>query len=230
MQEKTRTAKSWWQTLPGVLTAISGIIAALTGLIGVLIQAGLLGETGARVPTEPHAPPLPAEQVAAVGTQPPSSPVPGRPLSAEADDTRAGPENTAGPDPAALDPRPIREAKAVLTTLTGETAMIEARSLYLGFSKDRKTLPLTNGQSVDFDKIRVIEVTGIAHTDLFEAYPDEAGQPEVRILLLTGETLTGTVAVPNGPLGTPYFFFSGTSAAGGFRIRPWEVAEIRFER
>jgi hypothetical protein len=33
-------AQSWWQTLPGVLTAVVGIITAITGLVGVLYQAG----------------------------------------------------------------------------------------------------------------------------------------------------------------------------------------------
>ena len=33
---------SWWQTLPGVLTALAGIITALTGLIVGVVQSGLL--------------------------------------------------------------------------------------------------------------------------------------------------------------------------------------------
>jgi serine/threonine-protein kinase len=37
--------KSWWITLPGIITAISGAIAALTALLAVLHQAGLLGSS-----------------------------------------------------------------------------------------------------------------------------------------------------------------------------------------
>src|SRR5215468_2355321 len=33
---------SWWQTLPGILTAVAGIITAATGLIVALNQAGAL--------------------------------------------------------------------------------------------------------------------------------------------------------------------------------------------
>jgi len=39
MAEEPRP-KSWWSTLPGVLTAIAGIITAVTGLIVTLHQAG----------------------------------------------------------------------------------------------------------------------------------------------------------------------------------------------
>jgi serine/threonine-protein kinase len=37
--------KSWWLTLPGIITAISGAIVAITGLLAVLHQAGLLGSS-----------------------------------------------------------------------------------------------------------------------------------------------------------------------------------------
>jgi len=36
---------SWWQTLPGVLTAIAGIITAVTGLILGVYQSGLIKQT-----------------------------------------------------------------------------------------------------------------------------------------------------------------------------------------
>ena len=40
MSEEAKT-HSWWQTLPGVFTAIAGIITALAGLVAALYQAGL---------------------------------------------------------------------------------------------------------------------------------------------------------------------------------------------
>lgn len=36
------TSAKWWQTLPGILTAITAIITAVAGLIAVLHQTGLL--------------------------------------------------------------------------------------------------------------------------------------------------------------------------------------------
>lgn len=40
MSDEAKT-QSWWQTLPGVFTAIAGIITALAGLVAALYQAGL---------------------------------------------------------------------------------------------------------------------------------------------------------------------------------------------
>ncbi|MCB5189559.1 hypothetical protein LG198_02285 [Methylobacillus arboreus] len=36
---------SWWQTIPGILTAIAGIITALTGLVVTIQQTGWFGTT-----------------------------------------------------------------------------------------------------------------------------------------------------------------------------------------
>lgn len=46
MSQQGGPRKSWWQTLPGVLTATAGVITAVTGLIVALNQVGLLGEAG----------------------------------------------------------------------------------------------------------------------------------------------------------------------------------------
>lgn len=37
-----RSDRSWWQTLPGVLTAVAALVTAITGLIVGLSQAGIL--------------------------------------------------------------------------------------------------------------------------------------------------------------------------------------------
>ncbi|HEY2504637.1 MAG TPA: hypothetical protein VGI68_25315 [Mycobacterium sp.] len=39
------TKKSWWLTLPGLITAIGTAITAITGLVAGLYQAGLLGSS-----------------------------------------------------------------------------------------------------------------------------------------------------------------------------------------
>jgi hypothetical protein len=48
MEEGEKSVGSWWQTIPGVLTAIAGIITAVTGLIVVLHQIGAVGGGGTR--------------------------------------------------------------------------------------------------------------------------------------------------------------------------------------
>lgn len=41
-------SRSWWQTLPGVLTALAGVITAVAGLLAALYQAGLFKAEKAR--------------------------------------------------------------------------------------------------------------------------------------------------------------------------------------
>jgi hypothetical protein len=43
MDESQKPRISWWQTLPGVLTAAAAAATAIAGLIGVLHQAGVIG-------------------------------------------------------------------------------------------------------------------------------------------------------------------------------------------
>ena len=43
MDEGEKSKGSWWQTAPGILTAITGIITAVAGLLVTLHQIGLLG-------------------------------------------------------------------------------------------------------------------------------------------------------------------------------------------
>lgn len=56
MTETAGTTKSWWMTLPGLLTQLVALVTALTGLIAALYQAGFLGrqdkvsEQGAATP------------------------------------------------------------------------------------------------------------------------------------------------------------------------------------
>lgn len=43
--------KSFWQTLPGILTAIASLIVAITGLITALADHGIIGPTPTAFPT-----------------------------------------------------------------------------------------------------------------------------------------------------------------------------------
>lgn len=45
--------KGWWQTLPGMLTAMAGLMTAAAGLLIALNQVGLLGGHGHAPPTAP---------------------------------------------------------------------------------------------------------------------------------------------------------------------------------
>ena len=70
---------SWWQTLPGVLTAIAGIITALTGLIVGVYQSGLIkpsptDSVAARSLAAAEPGPSPISQLASPSPPPPSAP------------------------------------------------------------------------------------------------------------------------------------------------------------
>lgn len=85
---------SWWQTLPGVLTAIAGIITALTGLIVGVYQSGLIKPSrtdtvaaSSSVPADPGPSPI-TSQLASSSPPPPSAP--------------------SSPSPAAAPPAPVQ--------------------------------------------------------------------------------------------------------------------------
>jgi hypothetical protein len=39
----TEDEKSFWQTVPGILTALAALVTALAGLLGILVQSGVIG-------------------------------------------------------------------------------------------------------------------------------------------------------------------------------------------
>ncbi len=59
--DKEPNPKSWWSTLPGILTAMSGIITAVAGLIVSLHQAGVFDEEDKQVPQHQDIATKPAE-------------------------------------------------------------------------------------------------------------------------------------------------------------------------
>ena len=59
MSERGGPQKSWWQSIPGFLTATAGVITAVTGLIVALQQIGILGQSPSEsTPGEVDRPPI----------------------------------------------------------------------------------------------------------------------------------------------------------------------------
>ena len=77
MNDEKTQARSWWKTLPGVLTAIAGILTATTGLLVALNQMGILPHKPSQMPV-PHArlpvPPLAGQGQGVVVPPPPAAP------------------------------------------------------------------------------------------------------------------------------------------------------------
>ena len=46
------TEKSFWQTAPGVITAVAALVTAIGGLLGILIQNGII-RVGSKERTQP---------------------------------------------------------------------------------------------------------------------------------------------------------------------------------
>ncbi len=76
--------RSWWTTMPGILTGIAGLITALTGLIVALNQLGVLGSDDAPAPPTVAAtgsatsrPTVTPSATATTGSQPGQSPAAG---------------------------------------------------------------------------------------------------------------------------------------------------------
>jgi hypothetical protein len=67
MSDNAEKKQSWWLTLPGVLTAMTGFIGAITALIIGLNQVGLIGWHVSPTTTS-----APATPVTSTGPQPPS--------------------------------------------------------------------------------------------------------------------------------------------------------------
>ncbi len=84
MDESSGSKGSWWQTLPGILTATAGLLTAIAGLVVVFSQIGLLGGAGRpalasrmesrAAPLEsPGTSPTPSRQVSTMEARAPSA-------------------------------------------------------------------------------------------------------------------------------------------------------------
>jgi len=75
-QEAQPESRSWWQTLPGLLTAAAGTITALTGLFVALHQVGCLGRNpspAAQIQSHPAADSAQPTQTELPRSEPPAS-------------------------------------------------------------------------------------------------------------------------------------------------------------
>jgi hypothetical protein len=72
--------KSFWETLPGVVTAIAGLLTAVGSVIGILYQVGVMGP-----PKEPNHTPLPAPYYTALSMPIPEHPACGTVIKMPAD-------------------------------------------------------------------------------------------------------------------------------------------------
>ena len=155
----------WWQTLPGIVTAIATLVTAVGGLLVILAQTGMIGGTGAS--REPDTTPRVAAD--ARGSGPASSGAP-----------RAGVSSPPHTEDAAL--KPWAQSDVVVTRRDGRTTIVRADT-FSNCLTGIQTLTLAGGQMVAFDLMRAIDVV--------ESNPISA---TVVITLLDGRTVEDRTA------------------------------------
>ena len=169
--------KSWWTTLPGLLTATAGVLTAVTGLVAVLAQQGVIGGAkDQRVETAkgaaPGSEPEPSSDAPAK-TQPPAATTAS--TLAAAQPGKAAAAGKAGVDLAALRAEGF---KGVVITLADGSQVRINPGMREWIHGER--LKLDSGQFVDFARLQAFEVLRFSAID---------SRGEVLMTLLDGKTL-----------------------------------------
>lgn len=170
---------NWWQTLPGVLTALAATITALSGLAAILFQNGVFG---AKAEAKAGNPPIP--QVTTT-----DGPGASAGASAAAAPHRVPPADSAGSAPSAQatkTARPWSEAEAVLLGRDGTVTRIRASSLSNCISANHE-LSLDNGQSIAFEKLAGFDVVQA------DDHANSNAKAKLRLILANGTEISGTV-------------------------------------
>lgn len=170
---------NWWQTLPGVLTALAATITALSGLAAILFQNGVFG---AKAEAKAGNPPI---------TQVTTTDGPGASagVSAAAAPHRAPPADSVGSASSAQagkTARPWSEAEAVLLGRDGTVTRIRASSLSNCISANHE-LSLDNGQSIAFEKLAGFDVVQA------DDHANSNAKAKLRLILANGTEISGTV-------------------------------------
>jgi hypothetical protein len=174
--------RGFWQSLPGVLTAVAALITAVGGILALLLQVGLIGgddDTSTRT------------QPATVQQQPTQSP--------------AGATGGSG----------WEKAEAVWTTTAGETIRMPARTMGFCINSGGGVF-FNENQNIAFEKMVSIEVV---RSDVALSFK---GRADVRIKLLAGELLTGTIDAG--------CMFIGNPDRGRVESYPDRIKKIEFVR
>jgi serine/threonine-protein kinase len=170
----TDQRQSWWQTLPGILTAFAGVLTAATGLYIAVVQN--------RGDSPRSAPPVVANanvtRPSAGGGAAPSAP------GAAADEKASLPPPKSQGRGAT--PKAWAETDALLTMTDGSETTVRAESLANCISVSH-SIALSTGQDIPFERMRALDVVR----------SDATGTPNARatidVTLLDGRTVKGMI-------------------------------------
>ena len=209
MADTETGTKSWWGTMPGVLTALAGIITAVGGLVAVLSQNGLIGAKATGAGIGPASSSTPGANVAT-----PATPQAAQPTAGPSPVATAAPPSTvggAGPGMIAHSPAEVlsglkaRGFVGVAVTHKDGSTVALAPGVELGSDQ---AVTLSNGQKVLFDRITSIEIE----------QPWDGG---VKLNLVNGQQLV-TKATNYG--------FSGKNELGPYSVLLENLKRIDFVR
>ena len=179
--------RSWWTTLPGLLTATAGVITAVTGLLAVLAQNGVLGEksrdfinrqttvAGNPMATSKADAPIPTEPSTVANSEQVAS------QSRAGTPTERHPET--GVTTSELSPKPF--TGALLTLSDGSIVKLRDDIQEAPYGAQLHTV---QGQSINFDLIKRFDVVDWT-------LRDQKGK--VKITLNNGEVFEATVEAWN---------------------------------
>jgi hypothetical protein len=136
-------ARSWWSTLPGLLTALAGLVTAIGGFLVILAQLGIWTGKAAQVVGGSATPQAMTSSAAGQGAGVP-------PAAAGAGLTTAADAATAAARPA-LEGRPYR----ALVVTTEDRSQV---TLGPGAEIQGRSLPLESGLSIDLEKLASIDI------------------------------------------------------------------------
>lgn len=156
MADNDGAGKSWWSTMPGLLTALGGTITAVAGLVAILAQSGLVGskaDAGKAALASP-----PADKAAASPSTPKTPETMARAQDTGAVAAAAAP--SADPVPVARSPAEVLAGlrsvgfKGLAVTHRDGTVV----ALAPGAEITGEMLKLSNGQSVQFERLVSITI------------------------------------------------------------------------
>ena len=164
-------AKSFWQTAPGVITALAALITALGGLVGVLIQNDVIS-LGSHSEQSP-----PAQPAASTAAEPTGQPTPSGTVTGS-----SAPTETDGLIPWDM-------ATALLVRDDGTTTTVKAQTVSLAC--DTGTLKFENGQTVSLDLVDSVR---------FDTVYLATATADGEVTLLDGHSLTDPIYTWNCPI------------------------------